>query len=581
MNERRRMPMKKGSFIRNLSIMLFAQLILLTVLFVVLVANMRNTATAEMETAADNMLSIYSVNLENRIERADNILKNLTLSEETSLELIRSDSESDRYYAKKTIYTAMHSALVQDNAVDLLIVAENQYNGYMESTNGDAAYGVLSYTMRRSIEAFTWELLNSNTRRNAWTIQKIGGEPFLYRAYMRNGRIVAAYISAEHFFTGSMDPAISNMSLVLTDEAGIAWQIVGNGLTGAEIGQAIPDQGHNWKVNQCRIGDSSLYMTGYLNESGMEFTTKNSVLALILIALVAVGCSLTIVYYTRRQIILPMRDMTEKLSEMNEKTEGFQIQTNYGSREFLLLRDTFNRMMRENVDLKLSAYKHQMDMQDTELRCIRLQLRPHFFLNAMTTISSLSMQGQNDNIKKYVDVLSKNIRYMFKSGMHTVPLAAEMQNVQYYYEMQELRYPNSAFYCSEHDNEDDNWPIPQMLIHTVVENIYKHTVSVDSMITILVQAKRCEYKGLPMLCISIEDDGEGYPREILAQFKAGKEPQQSKDGKHLGLWSLWTMLRLMYGRDDLMVLENAVPHGSKTVFYLPEKAVNEIGKTPV
>ena len=181
--------MKKGSFIRNLSIMLFAQLILLTVLFVVLVANMRDTATAEMETAADNMLSIYSVNLENRIERADNILKNLTLSEETSLELIRSDSESDRYYAKKTIYTAMHSALVQDNAVDLLIVAENQYNGYMESTNGDAAYGVLSYTMRRSIEAFTWELLNSNTRRNAWTIQKIGGEPFLYRAYMRNGRI--------------------------------------------------------------------------------------------------------------------------------------------------------------------------------------------------------------------------------------------------------------------------------------------------------------------------------------------------------------------------------------------------------
>ena len=117
MNERRRMPMKKGSFIRNLSIMLFAQLILLTVLFVVLVANMRDTSTAEMETAADNMLSIYSVNLENRIERADNILKNLTLSEETSLELIRSDSESDRYYAKKTIYTAMHSALVQDDGL--------------------------------------------------------------------------------------------------------------------------------------------------------------------------------------------------------------------------------------------------------------------------------------------------------------------------------------------------------------------------------------------------------------------------------------------------------------------------------
>mgnify|MGYP002240575675 CR=1 FL=1 len=63
----------------------------------------------------------------------------------------------------------------------------------------------------------------------------------------------------------------------------------------------------------------------------------------------------------------------------------------------------------------------------------------------MTTISSLSMQGQNDSIKRYVEVLSKNIRYMFKSGMHTVPLSEEMQNVQYYYEMQELRYPGSVF----------------------------------------------------------------------------------------------------------------------------------------
>lgn len=179
------------------------------------------------------------------------------------------------------------------------------------------------------------------------------------------------------------------------------------------------------------------------------YTTQTSVLIVILIAIVALGCSAAIIFYTRRQIIKPMKDMTEKLHDMNGVTEGFQIQTSYGSQEFLVLRDTFNRMMRENVDLRLSAYKHHMEMQDSELRCIRLQLRPHFFLNAMTTISSLSMQGQNDSIKRYVEVLSKNIRYMFKSGMHTVPLSEEMQNVQYYYEMQELRYPGSVFYYGE------------------------------------------------------------------------------------------------------------------------------------
>lgn len=328
------------------------------------------------------------------------ILKNLTLSEETALEMIRSDKESDRYYAKKSIYTAMHAALLQDNAVDLLIVAENSYGGYMESTNGDSSKWALPYETRKAVESFTWKLLGSGTRKNSWTIQEIAGEPFLYRAYMRNGHIVAAYISVRNFFSSNTEPAISNLCLALTDSNGYVWKTIGSELKNIPLGQTMQALGRNWKVNQLEIGDSSLYVTSYLNEYGITYTTQTSVLSVILIAIVALGCSAAIIFYTRRQIIKPMKDMTEKLHDMNGVTEGFQIQTSYGSQEFLVLRDTFNRMMRENVDLRLSAYKHHMEMQDSELRCIRLQLRPHFFLNAMTTISSLSMQGQNDSIKR-------------------------------------------------------------------------------------------------------------------------------------------------------------------------------------
>lgn len=81
-----------------------------------------------------------------------------------------------------------------------------------------------------------------------------------------------------------------------------------------------------------------------------------------------------------------------------------------------------------------------------------------------------------------------------------------------------------------------------------------------------------------MLCISIEDDGEGYPKEILKQFQAGEKPKPSEDGTHLGLWSLWEMLRIMYDRNDLMELKNAEPHGTRTIFYLPKEAINETGK---
>lgn len=188
--------MKKRSFIRNLSIMLFMQFVLLTALFVALIVHMRNSAVTEMETAADNVLAIYRVNLENRIERANNILKNLTLSEETALEMIRSDKESDRYYAKKSIYTAMHAALLQDNAVDLLIVAENSYGGYMESTNGDSSKWALHAVRdEKSSRIFHLEVIRKrhtkkqlDNSRNRWRTIFI---PCLYAQW--------AYSSSIHF----------------------------------------------------------------------------------------------------------------------------------------------------------------------------------------------------------------------------------------------------------------------------------------------------------------------------------------------------------------------------------------------
>ena len=62
-----------------------------------------------------------------------------------------------------------------------------------------------------------------------------------------------------------------------------------------------------------------------------------------------------------------------------------------------------------------------------ELRSIKLQIRPHFFLNALTTISSLSRQKKFSEINNYITSLSKNIRYMFRAGFHTVSVKEEVK----------------------------------------------------------------------------------------------------------------------------------------------------------
>lgn len=85
---------------------------------------------------------------------------------------------------------------------------------------------------------------------------------------------------------------------------------------------------------------------------------------------------------------------------MKDGDYNLRIEENYSNQEFTLLKNTFNHLMDEIVGLKIQSYEKQIDLQETELRCVRLQLKPHFFLNAMTTISSLSQQAKNQEIQQ-------------------------------------------------------------------------------------------------------------------------------------------------------------------------------------
>ena len=69
----------------------------------------------------------------------------------------------------------------------------------------------------------------------------------------------------------------------------------------------------------------------------------------------------------------------------------------------------------------------------------------------MSTIVGLSRSGKNAEIETYINALSKNIRYMFASGLHTVPLQEEIRHVENYFEMQELKYPDGVLYFVDMD----------------------------------------------------------------------------------------------------------------------------------
>src|SRR5690606_34454594 len=144
----------------------------------------------------------------------------------------------------------------------------------------------------------------------------------------------------------------------------------------------------------------------------------------------------------------------------------------------------------EVKSLKIVSYEEKLERNKAELKFLQMQLKPHFFLNAISTISSLTFYNKNEEIRQAINYLSNHLRYMFKGGLAQVEVEEEIQHVANYIRMQAFRYPDRIFYMSDIPDDLRTHRLPQYSIHTFVENTFKHALSYKDMLSIFIKVDR-------------------------------------------------------------------------------------------
>ena len=562
--------MKKKSFIRKTIFMLGIQCILLFVVFISYLMISYYNAAKSLEQNMYNFVQIYGKELDNKIANADMLLERL-IYKNSDYDMLQSENANERYYAMRNIKNMIEEQLAFDSYVDAVVITESKYESCLDYENQ-----TISLKDKNNLRSFTMKKAGQGHTKAEWTIAEIGSKNYVYKMYNWQEKAVSIFISVDSFMNYAAESHFNKMSILLTDKDNKIRGLFGSSLNGLKPGDSCEiDSWHNIRGAGYEVADSGLCVYTVVNASQIFGQIQANMLLMLSVLLILVIFSILLIRYLRKEILIPMGHMQKSMEQMKDGDYNLRIEENYSNQEFTLLKNTFNHLMDEIVGLKIESYEKQIDLQETELRCVRLQLKPHFFLNAMTTISSLSQQAKNQEIQRYIAALSKNIRYMFRSGLHTVTLGEEIRHVENYFEMQELKYPNCVFYFFDIPKELEDWRIPQMLIHTIIENEYKYAVSVDSVLTVLIKAGTTEYQGEEMLLLEIEDDGNGYPEEFLEEFHTG-EISIEKTGERVGLKSIKRMLKLMYERERLFTIENITPHGCKNIFRIPKNTVQEV-----
>ena len=68
-----------------------------------------------------------------------------------------------------------------------------------------------------------------------------------------------------------------------------------------------------------------------------------------------------------------------------------------------------------------------------------------------------------------------------------------------------------------------------MLLHTFVENEYKYAVKIDSVLSITDTGKSPFKRGEEMLYIRMEDDGVGFPEQVMQYMNFESEDPRGRD----------------------------------------------------
>jgi LytS/YehU family sensor histidine kinase len=184
-----------------------------------------------------------------------------------------------------------------------------------------------------------------------------------------------------------------------------------------------------------------------------------------------------------------------------------------------------------------------------------MQLNPHFLFNTLNCVSSL-MRSDADSADEMLERLSSLLRITLAKGKaQKISLQEEMDVVQLYVSIQQLRFGDRVQHSIHVAPEAWDALVPTMILQPIVENAYVHGIA----------------KSLGKGTITINAGIEGDKLRVsICNAGRGLRPFQDALARQgVGIANVVTRLELHYGSRQSFSLRELVPGEVTALFLLP------------
>lgn len=261
------------------------------------------------------------------------------------------------------------------------------------------------------------------------------------------------------------------------------------------------------------------------------------------IAILLLAVFLSAYIYLKQNFVRPMSGLMTAMERIRSGDLNALPQAEYASQEFSALYATFQKMIADLKQMKIHAYEQDLENQRIRINSLRLQIRPHFYLNCLKVIYASAAMGNFDHVQSRIMLLSSHLRYCFTLRGDSVPLREELAQCKNYLDMFSIGQPGFSELHLDIEDALLDFQIPPMTILTAVENsakYFQHGSQPSDSLHVHISARILRMDEERIVNICIQDNGPGFSPEALELIR-------HPNVDHVGISNIVQQLKFFFG----------------------------------
>ena len=474
-------------------------------------------------------------------------------------------SDTDNYQNVYYLQDAMLTRQTLENAMHGYIIFYDRLGRSWYRTRNTE---ILSSDQMRGIVDQMRQYVSANSSLRKWMAMDADGDTVLAVSCRRDNAAIVGLYDVKDALRDISDRIGSNGEVRLLPSHGEpseweGWQEIERELADAQDRYETRTGGR--RVYAQRLPKLNLWVAMSVRQS---LWNQLSAWQILLVALTAASIVAVIALYRfiRRDFVTPTRELTRVMEGIRSGERAEVPILDLRFQEMRMANQTLAAMVSEIESQKVKIYEEIIEKQKAQMQYLQLQLRPHFYLNALKTINALAINGDTEGIQTMVYAMSDHLRYLLRETQ-LVRLSDELEFVENYVSLQRQGAGRDVRLAIDAEPAAGDWLVPILCVQTFVENSVKYarTAVSGASLALEVRVDLLTTEEGRYIDLMISDNCQGYSDDVLERVNSGNF---GDDGRAVGIGNVLRRCKLLYG--DRAQLRFYNEGGAVSELVLPE-----------